>query len=184
MAGNNAAVFGIYTTHASLKIGVQKLKDSGFRRSDISVLFPIALEQERDDPGKIRKAGELAPADTTTDTGVAGVMAELETVSTLWLPGLGHLIIAGPIAAILLGSDGGVEGLAGRLTSLGVPERQAKSYQERLKQGAMLISVQPDNGYWRRRALEIMARTGALEIFPGEPGSDVFVIHNPSPTSP
>jgi hypothetical protein len=40
MAGKNTAVFGIYRTREDVEVAVDELRDSGFRSTDISVLFP------------------------------------------------------------------------------------------------------------------------------------------------
>ena len=40
MSGENSAVFGIYSTHVSADAAVDTLKTSGFRSTDVSVLFP------------------------------------------------------------------------------------------------------------------------------------------------
>ena len=40
MAGKNTAVFGIYPTYGALDGAVESLRASGFRNTDISVLFP------------------------------------------------------------------------------------------------------------------------------------------------
>jgi len=40
MADTKTAVIGLYPTHSSLEVGVQALKDAGFRSDEISVLYP------------------------------------------------------------------------------------------------------------------------------------------------
>src|SRR5262245_28667885 len=40
MAGKNTAVFGIYRTRAGVERAVDELRSTGFRNTDISVLFP------------------------------------------------------------------------------------------------------------------------------------------------
>jgi hypothetical protein len=169
MAGKNTAVCGIYPTHSSLEVGVQVLKESGFRRTDISVLYPTT---SIDKGATHKKIVETAPEGAATGAGagalVGGILGELARVGFFSIPGLGHFIAAGPITALLTGVGGAVGGLAGGLIGLGVSEREANTYQERLKEGRTLLSVQPDNAYWRSRAREILEKTGALEISPGE----------------
>ena len=43
MAGKNTAVFGIYPSYEAVERAVDALKSSGFRNTDISVLFPENL---------------------------------------------------------------------------------------------------------------------------------------------
>ena len=40
MSGKNTAVFGIYPTYGAVNGAVESLRASGFRSTDISVLFP------------------------------------------------------------------------------------------------------------------------------------------------
>ena len=51
MSGDNSAVFGIYSTHVSADAAVDTLKTSGFRSTDVSVLFPPVATLA--DPGVI-----------------------------------------------------------------------------------------------------------------------------------
>jgi hypothetical protein len=50
----------------------------------------------------------------------------------LAIPGLGVFIAAGPIMAALAGAAGG---LTGALIGLGIPEYEAKRYEEKVKDG-------------------------------------------------
>ena len=66
--------------------------------------------------------------------------------TTLAIPGLG-LIIAGPLAAALAGAGaGGVAGgLIGALVGLGIPESNAKAYEAALREGGIVIGVEPES---------------------------------------
>jgi hypothetical protein len=171
MADKNTALIGIYPTHANLENGVQALKDAGFRHTDISVLYP----EDRDDQGSAHVKDEAAPEGAATGAGagalVGGVLGWLAGIGSLTIPGMGPFIVAGPIIAALAGAGaaGIVGGVAGGLAGLGVPEPKAQGYQERLKDGEMLLSVHADNLYWAERAKEILVSTGAQDIsFTGE----------------
>ena len=147
MADKNTAVIGIYPTHSSLEIGVQALKDAGFRHTDISVLYP----EDRGDKGSAHMKGEAAPEGAATGASagavVGGVLGWLAGIGTLVIPGMGPFIAAGPIIAALAGAGaaGIVGGVAGGLAGLGVPEPEANGYQDRLKDGGTLLSVHSDN---------------------------------------
>lgn len=72
-----------------------------------------------------------------------GTLAALAAVGTsLMIPGLG-LVIAGPIAAGLAGAGaGGISGgLIGALVGWGIPEDKAKIYENGLKNGGIVLSV-------------------------------------------
>jgi hypothetical protein len=79
---------------------------------------------------------------------IGGVGATLGAIAaigtTLALPGLG-LLIAGPIAAALAGGGAGAltGGLVGALIGHGIPEEQAKHYEQGIREGGIVMGVQP-----------------------------------------
>lgn len=175
MADKNTVVTGIYPTHASLEVGVQALKDAGFRHEDISVLYAENLG----DKGSAHVKGEAAPEGAATGASagavVGGVLGWLAGIGSLATPGMGPFIAAGPIIAALAGAGaaGIVGGVAGALAGLGVPKYVANGYQERLKEGGTLLSVQSDSLYGAMRAKEILESTGAQDISStGEAGAE------------
>jgi uncharacterized membrane protein len=84
----------------------------------------------------------------------------LASMGTLAIPGLGPLIAAGPIVAALGGTAAGATagGLVGALVGLGIPESEAKVYEERLKEGGYLVAVQVENNEVADISGEIMKR--------------------------
>lgn len=61
------------------------------------------------------------------------------------IPGLGGLIIAGPLAGALAGGGAGAlaGGIIGALVGWGIPEDNARAYQEALRSGGVVIGVVP-----------------------------------------
>ena len=59
------------------------------------------------------------------------------------------------------GAGGAVGGLTGILIGIGMPEFEAKQYEERMKGGNILISVHCENGKERTRVKEILDSAGA-----------------------
>jgi uncharacterized membrane protein len=75
----------------------------------------------------------------------------------LAVPGLG-LVAAGPIVATLagLGAGAAAGGLTGALLGLGLPEHEAKFYNEQIEQGGILVGVytHDDRAAQARKTLE------------------------------
>jgi hypothetical protein len=73
---------------------------------------------------------------------VIGGIAAIGT--NVLLPGLG-LVVAGPIAAALLGAGAGgaTGGLVGALIGWGIPEERAKYYEEGIRKGGTVVGVKP-----------------------------------------
>ncbi len=163
---SNTAVFGIYRDTVSLSGGLESLKSAGFRNTDISVLLP-------ENPGtkdfvhqKDTKAPEGATAGATTGAVVGGIVGWLAGIGALAIPGIGPLIAAGPIVAMLAGAGavGAAGGIVGTLAGLGIPEYEAKRFEGRVKTGGTLVSVHCDDHDWVKRAKRILEETGAEDV--------------------
>jgi hypothetical protein len=166
MAGKNTAVFGIYPNRAAVDSAVDALKATGFKNTDISVLFPENEGTKDFAHEKDTKAPEGATAGAGTGALLGGGLGWLVGIGALAIPGLGPFIAAGPIMAALAGA--GVGGAVGRLTGaligMGIPEYVAKRYEGRVKDGGILLSVHSDDSQWTKKAKEILERTGAQDV--------------------
>src|ERR1700759_1642669 len=163
---SKTSVFGIVKTHAQAEQIVQGLQSAGFDSSEISVLLP--QNEGRHDIGHVKAT--KAPEGATTgglDGGVTGgVIGLLAGIGALAIPGVGPLIAAGPIMAALSGAAVGATtgGIVGALVGLGIPEIEAKRYEERLRSGNFLIAVDARDGDQEKRAKEIFKNAKADDI--------------------
>jgi len=84
--------------------------------------------------------GAIGGAAGATAVGIAAA------ATTLAIPGLG-LLIAGPLAGALAGGAAGAAagGLVGTLVGAGIPEKHAKTYEADLKDGGIVVGVEPRN---------------------------------------
>src|SRR6266480_360779 len=166
MAGKNTAVFGIYRNQLGVERAVDALKVSGFRNTDISVLFPENEGTKDFAHEKNTKAPEGAATGAGTGALVGGTLGWLAGIGALAIPGIGPFIAAGPIVAALAGAGvgGTVGGLTGALVGMGIPEYEAKRYEGRVKSGGILLSVHSDNSDETKRAKEILQQTGAEDV--------------------
>ncbi|MFT3881615.1 MAG: hypothetical protein QM703_18370 [Gemmatales bacterium] len=100
--------------------------------------------------GKIERGSKLAEGAATggaLGTAIGAGLAAFAAIGTsLVLPGLG-LVIAGPIAAAFAGGGAGAVagGLIGGLVGYGIPESNAKAYEEALRDGGVAVGVVPRN---------------------------------------
>src|SRR5436189_5582599 len=111
MAGKNTAVFGIYPTYGAVDGAVESLRASGFRNTDISVLFPENVGTKDFAHEKATKAPEGTATGGGTGAVVGGKLGWLAGIGALAIPGVGPLIAEGPIVAALAGV--GVGGAVG-----------------------------------------------------------------------
>jgi hypothetical protein len=178
----NTAVFGIYRDTVALGGGLQALRNAGFRNTDVSVLLPENAGTKDFVHTRETKAPEGATAGATSGAVVGGVLGWLAGIGALAIPGLGPLIAAGPIVALLagVGAVGAVGGIVGTLVGLGIPEYEAKRFEGRVKSGGILASVHCDSADWVKRAKQILEDTGAEDISSsGEAKADYAVSERP-----
>src|SRR5205809_8056932 len=145
---------------------VDDLKVAGFSNQDISVLLPDKTTSREFAHHKETKAPEGTTTGVITGGAIGGVLGWLAGIGALSIPGLGPFIAAGPIMAALSGAAVGAAtgGLTGALIGMGIPEFEARRYNDRLREGNVLISVHSDSDEETRRAKEIFERNGAEDI--------------------
>ena len=162
----NTAVFGMYSTQEQVELAVARLRDAGFRATDISILLPQNVGTKDLAHEKHSKAPEGATAGAATGAVLGGALGWLVGIGALAIPGLGPLVAAGPIVAALsgLGAGAAVGGLTGGLVGMGIPEYEAKRYEGMLRSGGILLSVHSDNSDWTKRAKDILEQTGAQHV--------------------
>jgi hypothetical protein len=161
-----ASVFCTVASQDKAEAIVDDLKDGGFSNNDISVL----MQDRRGTRDFATEHNTKAPEGATTG-GVLGMGAGaglgwLVGIGTLAIPGLGPFIAAGPIMAALGGAavGGATGGIIGALVGLGIPELEAKHYDERIRGGHTLITVRTEDLTERDRARAIFERHGADDI--------------------
>jgi uncharacterized membrane protein len=160
------SVFCIATTQGQAERIVERLQTSGFAASEISVLMPDTSGTHDFGHVKSTKAPEGATTGAATGGVAGGVLGLLAGIGALAIPGLGPFIAAGPIMAALSGAAAGAAtgGIVGGLIGLGIPEIEAKQYEEKLKKGNYLISVHARDGDEVDRAKEIFKDLDAEDI--------------------
>ena len=89
----------------------------------------------------LKGAGVGGAVGGTIGATILGIVAAASTVA---FPGIG-LVIAGPLAGALAGGAAGAAagGLVGTLVGMGIPEEQAKIYEQDLKEGSIVLGVTP-----------------------------------------
>ena len=160
------SVFCIVTTQGQARQAVENLQSQGFADSEISVLLPDTAGTHDMGHVKTSKAPEGTATGAATGGVAGGVLGLLAGIGALAIPGVGPFIAAGPIMAALSGAAIGATagGVVGGLIGLGIPEVEAKRYEEKLKKGNYLISVHVDNDDQEDRAKKIFKAVNAEDI--------------------
>ena len=145
---------------------VADLQSAGFSDDDISVLLPDKKGTRDFAHEKGTKMPEGAATGAATGGVLGGTLGLLAGIGALAIPGVGPLIAAGPIVAALSGAavGGATGGIVGGLIGLGIPEIEAKRYEEKLKAGNFLIAVHTRTDEEEDLAEEIFKDAGAEDI--------------------
>jgi hypothetical protein len=146
-------VLGMFKNQAAAEQALRRLQAAGYDPKNISVIAhdkaigrQVAAETGADVAG-----GAVQGA--TTGAVVGGLAGLLIGVGAITLPGVGGLLIAGPIAASL-GLTGATAttvsgaltgalagGVVGALVGLGVPKETAQLYETGLQEGGIILAV-------------------------------------------
>jgi hypothetical protein len=160
------SVYCISKSREQAEVIVDKLRVAGFSANDISVLFPDKSGTKDFAHEHNTKAPEGATAGGVAGMGIGAVLGWVAGIGAIAIPGVGPFIAAGPIVAALSGAAvGGVAGgILGALVGLGIPEFEAKRYEEKIRSGNILISVHTEDSDERSRAKDIFKESGADDI--------------------
>jgi len=150
-------VIGVFEDRFDAEAAIDELKDMGFNPKDVSVVVKGG-SGENISGGNISgtKGGSVAEgavSGAATGGVLGGLAGLLIGLGALAIPGVGAFLVGGPIA-IALGLTGAAAttisgattgalagGLVGGLIGLGVPEDQARVYEQRVREGAVLLAV-------------------------------------------
>jgi uncharacterized membrane protein len=145
---------------------VERLKTSGITNEHISVVMADNAKTRQFAVENNTKAPEAAVTGGTTGMAIGGALGWLTGIGALAIPGLGPLIAAGPIMAALSGAAvGGLAGgVTGALVGMGIPEYEAKEYEERLHRGESIITVTTFSHEDNARVERIFHEAGAEHI--------------------
>ena len=129
---NSKSVFGILRSQQQAEQVTDALRQEGFRHSDISVLMPQYGDTKKFAHKKETKAPEGATTGGATGALVGSGLGWLVGIGALAIPGVGPFIAAGPIVSAIAGAGvgGAIGGITGALVGLGIPEYEAKRYED------------------------------------------------------
>lgn len=135
-------VTGLFKTRSGAERAVDKLVNDGFPREDISLLMSDATRGREFALQMATKAPEGAATGATVGGALGAIAAGLVVLGVIAIPGLA-IVAAGPVIATLagLGAGAAAGGLAGALIGLGIPEHEAKFYNEAIEKGGILLGV-------------------------------------------
>jgi hypothetical protein len=140
---------GVFDERDDAELAARDLREQGFKDDQIGYAW-------RDDEGTARREGDRNKAGEMAVSG-AGSGAVLGSVigagAALLIPGVGPVVSGGLLATALAGAATGAAtgavagGVTGALVGLGIPEDEAKYYDEEFREGRTLMTVKAGDRY-------------------------------------
>jgi hypothetical protein len=150
-------VVGMFTNRPDAEAAIRELKAAGFGDDRIGV----ALQDRAEQGDLMESTGHDAAAGAATGAVSGGLVGGLiGLLGSLLIPGVGPIVVGGVLASTLTGVGIGAAtgGIIGALVALGVPETDARHFDEGLRSGRTLVAV--GAGARTPEALVILDRHG------------------------
>ncbi|MBH0174035.1 general stress protein [Fictibacillus sp. 23RED33] len=136
-------VVGVFRSEDDAIDAIKELREEGYSDNEISVIAKDKKEVKHIHEETGSKAPEGAATGMATGGILGGLGGLLLGAGALAIPGIGPIVAAGPIAAALGGAavGAGAGGIVGALVGLGIPENEAKEYEQSVEAGDILVLV-------------------------------------------
>lgn len=129
---------GLFEDRSDAERAAGELRAKGFKDDEIGYAWK--------DEGGTHKVGDAAVKGAATGA-VAGGLIGAATAGLI--PGIGPILAGGILAATLTGAAAGaaVGGIGGALVGMGVPDDEARYYEDEFKRGRTLMTVKSGDRY-------------------------------------
>ncbi len=162
------SVLAIFADHSGAENAIKELKKLGF---DIKKLSIVGRDYQSED----HIIGFYTTGDRMKYWGKmgafwGGLWGLLVGAAFLIIPGIGPVVVAGPMAAWLIGAlegaifVGGVSALGAGLVSLGIPRDKVLKYETSIRAGKFLLIVHGADDEEVRRVRSVLETTEAEEV--------------------
>ena len=158
----NNAVVAIYKSHVEAEAAIKELQQSGFDMKKLS----IAGRDYHTDEHVVGyyNIGDRMKAWGKTGAFWGGLWGFLFGSAFFWIPGLGPLLVAGPLVSWIVGAlegaiaIGGLSAIGAGLYSIGIPKDSILQYETALKSDKFVLIAHGSTDD-TTRAKEILNRT-------------------------
>jgi uncharacterized membrane protein len=166
MSKNNSVV-AIYPSHTAAEAAIKELQKSGF---DLKKLSIVGRDYHTDEHVVgYYNVGDRMRVWGKTGAFWGGIWGLFFGSAFFWVPGLGPLLVAGPLVSWIVGAlegavvVGGLSAIGASLYSLGIPKDSILQYETALKAGkfVLLAHGSVDDA---ARAKDILTRTEPVKL--------------------
>ena len=164
---DNEAVVGIYNSHTDAEASIKELQRSGFNMKKLSIVGKDYHTEEHvvgyyNTGDRMKVWGKLGAF-------WGGFWGLLFGSALFMIPGIGPLVVFGPLVGWIVGAlegavvVGGLSALGAALYSIGIPKDSVMKYETALKSDKFLVIAHGTTGEVAK-AKSILKTTGAAEI--------------------
>lgn len=146
---DNKMLTGLFRDRESAEGAYNSALGRGYTRDDVNLMMTDDTRDKYFADGDNSELGSKALEGAGTGSAIGGtlgaIIGGIAAIGTsVLLPGIG-LIVAGPLAAALAGAGAGglTGGLVGALIGSGIPEEHARHYEEGVKNGGIVMGINP-----------------------------------------
>jgi uncharacterized membrane protein len=139
----NNSIVATYTTHTAAEAAVKELQQSGFDMKKLSI---VGRDYHTDEHVVgYYNVGDRMKAWGKTGAFWGGLWGLLFGSAFFWIPGLGPLLVAGPLVSWIVGAlegaalVGGLSALGAGLYGLGIPKDSILQYETAIKTGKFVL---------------------------------------------
>ena len=160
-------VLGVFDNPSTAEQALTGLKEAGFAPDQVSVVAKDTGEsREMVDNTGMGDQGAAAGTGAVVGGLLGGALGWLVGIGALAIPGIGPIVAAGALATTLGGAAVGAAagGLIGALAGMGVPEEDARGYEEHVKGGRILLTVQARSADQAQEARDLFDRLGGTDV--------------------
>jgi uncharacterized membrane protein len=141
----NNSIVAIYPSHTVAEAAIKELQQSGFDMKKLSI---VGRDYHTDEHVVgYYNTGDRMKAWGKTGAFWGGLWGFLFGSAFFWIPGVGPLLVAGPLVSWIIGAlegaivVGGLSAIGAGLYSLGIPEDSIVQYETALKAGKFVLIV-------------------------------------------
>src|ERR1022692_2854133 len=139
----NNSIVAVYPSHTAAEAAIKELQQSGFDMKKLSI---VGRDYHTDEHVVgYYNAGDRMKVWGKTGAFWGGLWGLLFGSAFFWVPGLGPLLVAGPLVVWIVGAlesaaiVGGITALGGALASIGIPNNSVVQYETEVKNGKLLL---------------------------------------------
>ncbi|MCH8495434.1 MAG: hypothetical protein LAT57_07355 [Balneolales bacterium] len=143
---------GMFRDRRSTENAYNSMHERGYTQDEINLVMSKETHKKyfsdnKEETELGNKAAEGSGAGSAIGGTLGAIAGSVAAIGTsVVIPGLG-IVVAGPIAAGLAGAGAGglAGGIIGALVGWGIPKDRAKLYESGIKDGHIVLGVQPKN---------------------------------------